>query len=69
MRLRIKGNCAMNGERYLLDTNAVIQLLKGNSDISFLLGNADSIALSIIAADDHFKKLKSPWKVRFYKPI
>ena len=129
----------MSGERYLLDTNAVIQLLKGNSDISFLLGNADSIALSIIAemeyfsflgltdhdaglyrvfksrvrvfdvpaddeiftrmvvmarqkyglklpdaiiaatarkndltlltADDHFKKLKSPWKVRFYKPI
>ena len=129
----------MNGERYLLDTNAVIQLLKGNSDISSLLGNADSIALSIIAemeyfsfsglndhdvglyrvfksrvrvfdvpaddeiftrmvvmarqkyglklpdaiiaatarkndltlltADDHFKKLKSPWKVRFYKPI
>ena len=129
----------MNGERYLLDTNAVIQLLKGNSDISSLLGNADAIALSIIAemeyfsfpglndhdaelyrvfksrvrifdvpaddeifsrmvvmarqkyglklpdaiiaatarkndltlltADDHFKKLKSPWKVRFYKPI
>lgn len=129
----------MNGERYLLDTNAVIQLLKGNSDISSLLGNADSIALSIIAemeyfsfsglndhdaglyrvfksrvkvfdvpaddeiftrmvvmarqkyglklpdaiiaatarrndltlltADDHFKKLKSPWKVRFYKPV
>ena len=129
----------MNGERYLLDTNAVIQLLKGNSDISSLLGNADSIALSIIAemeyfsfpglndhdavlyrvlksrvrvfdvpaddevftrmvvmarqkyglklpdaiiaatarkndltlltADDHFKKLKSPWKVGFYKPI
>ena len=129
----------MNGERYLLDTNAVIQLLKGNSDISVLLGNADSIALSIIAemeyfsfpglndhdaalyrvfksrvrvfgvpaddeiftrmvvtarqnyglklpdaiiaatarknyltlltADDHFKKLKSPWKVRFYKPV
>lgn len=129
----------MNGERYLLDTNAVIQLLKGNSDVSSILGDADSIALSIIAemeylsfpglndhdvglyrvlksrvrvfdvpaddeiftrmvvtarqkyglklsdaiiaatackndltlltADDHFKKLKSPWKVRFYKPI
>ena len=71
----------MNGERYLLDTNAVIQLLKGNSDFSSLLGNADSIALSIIAAtarkndltlltaDDHFKKLKAPWKVRFYKPV
>ena len=129
----------MNGERYLLDTNTVIQLLKGNLGVSLLLGNADSIALSIIAemeyfsfsglndhdaelycvlksrvrvfdvpaddeifthmvvtarqkyglklpdaiiaatarkndltlltADDHFKKLKSPWKVRFYKPI
>ena len=129
----------MNGERYLLDTNAVIQLLKGNSGVSSLLGNADSVALSIIAemeyfsfpglndhdaglyrvfksrvrifdvpaddeiftrmvvmarqkhglklpdaiiaatarkngltlltADDHFKKLKAPWKVRFYKPV
>ena len=129
----------MNGERYLLDTNAVIQLLKGNSDVSSILEDADSIALSIIAemeylsflglndhdvglyrvfksrvrifdvpaddeiftrmvvtarqkyglklpdaiiaatarkndltlltADDHFKKLKSPWKVRFYKPV
>ena len=129
----------MNGDRYLLDTNAVIQLLKGNSCVSSLLENADSIALSIIAemeyfsfpglndhdaelyrvfksrvrifdvpaddeifsrmvvmarqkyglklpdaiiaatarkndltlltADDHFKKMKAPWKVRFYKPI
>ena len=23
--------------------------------------------LSVLTADDHFKKLKSPWKVRFYK--
>ena len=129
----------MSGERYLLDTNAVIQLLKGNSGVSSLLENADFIALSIITemeylsfsglnehdvglyrvlksrvrifdvsaddeiftcmvvtarrkyglklpdaiiaatarkndltlltADDHFKKLKAPWMVRFYKPI
>ena len=25
--------------------------------------------LTILTADDHFKHLKSPWKVRFYKPI
>ena len=129
----------MNGEGYLLDTNAVIQLLRGNLAVVSFLENADSIALSIIAemeylafpelndhdvglyrvlksrvrvfdvpaddeiftrmvvtarqkyglklpdaiiaatarkndltlltADDHFKKLKPPWKVRFYKPI
>lgn len=58
----------MSGERYLLDTNAVIQLLKGNSGVSSLLENADFIALTLLAADDNFKKLKSPWKVRSYEP-
>ena len=139
MRLRIKGNCAMNGERYLLDTNAVIQLFGGNRAVVQVLNMADFVAMSVVTefeflsypalteadrreyqefraclhvydvpsddniltqmivsarrrhglklpdaiiastarkndltlltADDHFKKLKSPWKVRFYKPI
>ena len=126
----------MNGNRYLLDTNAVIQLFDGNREVEDVLNNADFVAMSVISefeylsydvltakdiseytafrnsiqvydvpsddpmftqlvvnarkrhglrlpdaiiaatarannlsiltADDHFKKLKSPWKVRFY---
>ena len=126
----------MSGKGYLLDTNAIIQFLKGNSELVSILADADFIATSIIVemeyysfprlieedvslyqslrsriqvydvpaddpiftqlvvnarknhgmklpdaiiaatartnnlfvltADDHFKKLKSPWKVRFY---
>ena len=129
----------MNGERYLLDTNAVIQLFGGNRAVVQVLNMADFVAMSVVTefeflsypalteadrreyqefraclhvydvpsddniltqmivsarrrhglklpdaiiastarkndltlltADDHFKKLKSPWKVRFYKPI
>ena len=129
----------MNGERYLLDTNAVIQLFGGNRAVEQVLNMSDSVAMSVVTefeflsypaltdadrrqyqafraylhvydvpsddeiftqmivsarqrhglklpdaitaatarkndltlltADDHFKKMKSPWKVRFYKPI
>lgn len=129
----------MNGNGYLLDTNAIIQFLKGNAELVSLLADADFIATSIIAeleyfsfprlgeedlqlyqafrsrihvydvpsddpmftqlvvnahkrngmklpdaiiaatarandlailtADDHFKKLKSPWKVRLYSTV
>ena len=129
----------MNGERYLLDTNAVIQLFGGNRAVEQMLNMSDFVAMSVVTefeflsypaltdadrsqyqafreflhvydvpsddeiltqmivsarqrhglklpdaiiaatarkngltlltADDHFKKLKSPWKVRFYKPI
>ena len=129
----------MNGNGYLLDTNAIIQFLKGNAEQVSLLADADFIATSIIAeleyfsfprlgeedlqlyqafrsrihvydvpsddpmftqlvvnarkrngmklpdaiiaatarandlailtADDHFKKLKSPWKVRLYSTV
>ena len=31
--LRIKGAFEMNGKRYLLDTNAFIQLLSGNGSV------------------------------------
>lgn len=128
-----------NGNGYLLDTNAIIQFLKGNAELVSLLADADFIATSIISeleyfsfprlgeedlqlyqafrsrihvydvpsddpmftqlvvnarkrngmklpdaiiaataranylailtADDHFKKLKSPWKVRPYSTV
>ncbi len=62
----------MNGSRYLLDTNTIIQLLKGNSELVTLVSTADFLATSIIAAtaranglailtaDDHFKPLTDP---------
>ena len=129
----------MNGNGCLLDTNAIIQFLKGNAELVSLLADADFIATSIIAeleyfsfprlgeedlqlyqafrsrihvydvpsddpmftqlvvnarkrngmklpdaiiaatarandlailtADDHFKKLKSPWKARLYSTV
>ncbi len=132
----INGASEMNGNRYLLDTNTVIQLFDGNREVETILNQADFVAMSVISefeylsyaglseddlleynafrntiqiynvpsddpiftqlvvsarknhgmklpdaiiastarannltvltADDHFKKLKSPWEVRFY---
>ena len=39
----------MNGNGYLLDTNAIVQLLKGNKELIAVLGTADFIATSIVA--------------------
>ena len=39
----------MNGNGYLLDTNAIVQLLKWNKELIAILGTADFIATSIIA--------------------
>ena len=39
----------MNGKRYLLDTNAIIQLLKGNPELDHLAAKADFLASSVIA--------------------
>lgn len=39
----------MNGSRYLLDTNAIIQLLDGNRQIAGLLNRAESVAMSVIS--------------------
>lgn len=39
----------MNGNCYLLDTNAIVQLLKGNKDLIAILGTADFITTSVIA--------------------
>ena len=39
----------MSGRGFLLDTNAIVQLLKGNKELIAILDNADCIATSIIA--------------------
>ena len=39
----------MNGNRYLLDTNAIVALLQGNSQLIQLLQNADWIGISVIS--------------------
>jgi tRNA(fMet)-specific endonuclease VapC len=38
----------MSGKRYLLDTNAVIALLSGNSEVEQLVRGADWLGISII---------------------
>ena len=49
MRLLPKGACAMNGNRYLLDTNAIVALLQSDNRLLRLLQNAQWIGISIIA--------------------
>ena len=39
----------MSGSRFLLDTNAIIQLFKGNGELSALLSDADVVAASVIS--------------------
>jgi tRNA(fMet)-specific endonuclease VapC len=39
----------MSGERYLLDTNAIVALLQGNPSLLQLLGNATWIGISVIS--------------------
>ncbi|EDX78747.1 hypothetical protein MC7420_7400 [Coleofasciculus chthonoplastes PCC 7420] len=39
----------MNGNRYLLDTNAIVALLQGNSQLIQLLQDADWIGVSVIS--------------------
>ena len=38
----------MSGNRFLLDTNAIIQLLGGNGEIGKMLDAADFVAMSVI---------------------
>lgn len=39
----------MSGERYLLDTNAIVALLQGNSSLIRLLEHANWIGISVIS--------------------
>ncbi len=38
----------MNGRRYFLDTNAIVQILAGNGELLALLSDAEYVATSII---------------------
>lgn len=38
----------MNGKRYFLDTNAIVQLLAGNPDVADILRNASGVLTSVI---------------------
>ena len=44
----------MNGKGFLLDTNAIIQLLKGNKGLLSIISGADFIATSIISEMEYF---------------
>ncbi len=44
----------MNGKRYLFDTNAIVALLKGNTEIVALANEADFIAISVISRLEFF---------------
>ena len=44
----------MNGKRFLLDTNAVIQLLKGNQELLSIISGADFISTSIISEMEYY---------------
>jgi hypothetical protein len=39
----------MSGNRYLLDTNAIVALLQGNTQLIQVLRNADWIGVSVIS--------------------
>jgi predicted nucleic acid-binding protein len=39
----------MNGNRYVLDTNAIVALLQGNLQLIELLKNADWVGISVIS--------------------
>ena len=49
MQLMSKEKFAMSGEFYFLDTNTIIQLLKGNQELIKILKEAEFIACSIIS--------------------
>ena len=57
----------MSGNRYLLDTNAIISLLQGNKKIQTKLEKADWIGISVISQIEFlaFDKLKNEDKILF----
>jgi tRNA(fMet)-specific endonuclease VapC len=44
----------MSGNRYFLDTNSIIQLLKANKQLLGILKNADYIGISVISRLEFF---------------
>jgi tRNA(fMet)-specific endonuclease VapC len=49
MPLPPNGLFAMSGDRYLLDTNAIVALLQGDADLIRLIQNADWVGIAIIS--------------------
>ncbi len=49
MLLLLKEVLGMSGHRYLLDTNAIVALLQGDSELVTLLNNAQWIGISVIS--------------------
>lgn len=49
MQFKNKEKFVMNGKSYFLDTNAIIQLLKGNQQLIDILQEADFITCSVIS--------------------
>ncbi len=46
MRLRHKGRSVMHGDRYLLDTNAIVALLQGHKELLALTASAQWLGVS-----------------------
>ena len=59
----------MTGKRYLLDTNAVIQLLVGNPSLRKMVENSDFLAISVISKLEFlsYPDLTEDEKIAFYE--
>ena len=59
----------MNGKRYLLDTNAVIQLLAGNPSLRKMMEDSDFLAISVISTLEFlsYPDLTEDEKIAFYE--
>jgi len=57
----------MNGNRYVLDTNAIVALLQGNTQLVQLLQNANWIGISVISQikviSNCFNNLFGEWRL------
>ena len=59
----------MNDKRYLLDTNAVIQLLAGNPSLRKMVEDSDFLAISVISKLEFlsYPDLTEDEKIAFYE--
>ena len=59
----------MNGKRYLLDTNTVIQLLAGNPSLRKMVEGSDFLAISVISKLEFlsYPDLTEDEKIAFYE--
>ncbi len=45
----LRERCVMSGKRYVLDTNAIVALLRGHKQLSSLLDHAEWVGVSVIS--------------------